>query len=72
MTYRSSSTLRKIPFTADFMKKLATIYELSLASLTPSNENYPYDLSEYAGSEFIHLPTEISIEFLLVTNCIAC
>lgn len=71
MTYRSSSILGKLPFTADFLKKLTTIYESTLASLTPSNENYTHDLSEYANSEFIHLPTEISIEFLLVTNCIA-
>lgn len=51
--YTSSSTLGKIPYTADFLKKLTCIYESSLKSLKlPSNEKYSYDLSEYVSSEF--------------------
>lgn len=54
----SSTTLGKIPYTADFLKKLTSIYVSSLANLKlSSSKNYTYDLSEYACSYSVDLPT---------------
>lgn len=67
--YTSKSTLGKLPYTTDFLKKLTSIYGSSLKRLeVSSKEKYSYDLSEYVSSESIDSPEGDITDFSLTCD----